>query len=136
MDSSVSRKTKSGFCACAFTFQTQYTSFPAIVAVVGHIENTVCTCSVGGDGGASQYPILAKMSVQVHEPAGLYLKKELTAPLDKRDWLSTGDGSLPTEICCGCPVPSHSSTDLCPPVCVCNMPVLYVFVEPDVYWSW
>lgn len=62
----------------------EYLSFPALVAVVGYIENTVCTGSVGGMVEPRKFPISAKMSVQVHEPAGLFLGKELTAPLVKR----------------------------------------------------
>jgi hypothetical protein len=107
----------------------EYLSFPAVVAVVGHIANTVCTSSIGGMVEPRKFPIWAKMSVQVHAQAGLFLRKEPTAPLDKRDWLSTRDGSPPTEICCGRIVPSQLSTDLCLPVCVCYMPVLYVCVD-------
>ena len=62
----------------------EYLSFPALVAVVGHIENTVCTGSVGGMVEPRKFLISAKMSVQVHEPADLFLRKEPTAPLGKR----------------------------------------------------
>jgi hypothetical protein len=62
----------------------EYLCFPAVVAVVGHIENTVCTGSVGGLADRRKFPISAKMGVQVHDPAGLFLKKEPTAPLGKR----------------------------------------------------
>jgi len=58
--------------------------FPAVVAVVGHFEKTVCTGSVGGVAERRKFPISAKMSVQVHDPAGLFLRKEPIAPLDKR----------------------------------------------------
>jgi hypothetical protein len=96
-----------------------------------------------------KFPISTKMSVQVNEPACIFLRKEPTAPLDKRDWLSSTDVSAPTEICCGRPVSSQSSTDLCLPICVTCLSRTCVCVcvcvracvrvracAPDDYWSW
>jgi len=54
----------------------EYLFFPALV-VVGHIENTVCTGSVGGMVEPRKFPISTKMSVQVHEPAGRFIPEEV-----------------------------------------------------------
>jgi hypothetical protein len=90
----------------------EYVCLPALVAVVGHIENTLCTGSVGGMVEPRKFPISAKISVQVHEPAGLFLRKEPTAPLDKR-LVEYQKRFSPNRNLFGRPVPSQSSSDLC-----------------------